>query len=168
MAPPVRLRCLVALAAAAAVAVAQNETDPASFVHMFIGTTNGGHVFPGESAFLERRDAETHVARSRCDAAARDGEGRDGHGLAGRGASYPLLISSLALTAVWCARDGSKQDMTRTRSSTSLAFPLCTTRAPAACVPLCPRQPISADWGKPGHLAVTLQDLPDARLPDGL
>lgn len=27
--------------------------DPASLVNMFIGTTNGGHVFPGESPVLE-------------------------------------------------------------------------------------------------------------------
>ena len=27
--------------------------DPASLVNMFIGTTNGGHVFPGESSELE-------------------------------------------------------------------------------------------------------------------
>ena len=27
--------------------------DPASLVNMFVGTTNGGHVFPGESALLE-------------------------------------------------------------------------------------------------------------------
>jgi hypothetical protein len=31
------------------VVLAQNNTeDPSSFVNLFIGTTNGGHVFPGE------------------------------------------------------------------------------------------------------------------------
>lgn len=29
--------------------------DPASLVNMFVGTTNGGHVFPGELALLEHR-----------------------------------------------------------------------------------------------------------------
>ena len=33
--------------AACAVLVTAKVTDPLSYVNLFIGTTNGGHVFPG-------------------------------------------------------------------------------------------------------------------------
>jgi hypothetical protein len=40
--------CALALSISPSLVLAQNDTDLASFVNLFIGTTNGGHVFPGK------------------------------------------------------------------------------------------------------------------------
>ena len=44
---PKLLLAVVALAVGNHVVVAQNTSDVSSFVNLFIGTTAGGHVFPG-------------------------------------------------------------------------------------------------------------------------
>ena len=60
--------------------------DAASRVNLFVGTTNGGHVFPGK--FLSTDQFTNVVANAhgvwydRSDDPARDGEGGDGHRLA--------------------------------------------------------------------------------------
>lgn len=53
--------------------------DPAALVNLFIGTTNGGHVFPGEynPQWLPANPNKTR----RCHIATRNGESRDGHRL---------------------------------------------------------------------------------------
>ena len=46
---------LAALSALCVPIVHAQIEDPASLVNMFIGTTNGGHVFPGKLAPFEHR-----------------------------------------------------------------------------------------------------------------
>ena len=57
--------------------------DAASRVNLFVGTTNGGHVFPGKLLFSDQFVnvlANAHgVWYDRSDDPARDGEGGDGH-----------------------------------------------------------------------------------------
>ncbi|KAF5340884.1 hypothetical protein D9758_012170 [Tetrapyrgos nigripes] len=57
--------------------------DPASLVLPFIGTTNGGHVFPGKTPSPSRvMSPEQSLAR--CDTPKWNGKGRDGHRLVGK------------------------------------------------------------------------------------
>lgn len=44
---PKLLLIAIALGARSPIAAAQSTSDVASFVNLFIGTTAGGHVFPG-------------------------------------------------------------------------------------------------------------------------
>ncbi len=60
-----------------------SASSPASLVNLFIGTTNGGHVFPG-SYGLTQAFFFSELNSSRCYAPSRNGQGWNGYGLTGK------------------------------------------------------------------------------------
>lgn len=71
---------------------------PASLVNLFIGTTNGGHVFPGISYHCARRLSFDIFRTNRSDTTSWNGQSWHGHRLIRQCRSFTVAIFTIAST----------------------------------------------------------------------